>query len=329
MINSEEKINVLIIGCGLIGGSLDMLNNRDNPPITHAGAFYKDNRFFIRGCIDIDESRRNEFSKFWNIPNSFENLNAVLNKNLNYDLISICTPTNTHFEILKNVLKLSPKLVLAEKPLTSDINQSKIISDIYKKRNVPLVVNHSRRWDDDIENLRNSIKTKKWGVLRSINAIYNKGLMNNGIHVVDLLYMLLGNINFISSGSPINDHFKNDPSIPFVLETDNKIPISVNCANAKDYSMFEFQFIFSNAVISIENGGSIWRKRYIKHSDVFFGYKVLDEGTFKKTKNLQTFSNLVSNLYEHLKFKHPLKNSLENALKSQELCEMIKRNIVK
>ncbi len=325
MVNSDKKISVLIIGCGLIGGSLDMLGNSNNPPLTHAGAFYKDTRFYIKGCVDIDENRRNEFSKHWNIPDSYKSLDEVLNKESKYDLISVCTPTDTHFEILKDILKLSPKLVLAEKPLTNNISLSETISDIYKKRDIPLVVNLSRRWDNKIENFRSLIETKKWGVLRSVNAIYNKGLMNNGIHVIDLLYMLLENINFVFSGSPINDYFENDPSIPFFLETDNKVPILVNCAYAKDYSMFEFQLIFSNAVISIENGGSSWRERYVRDSDMFFGYKILDGGVFEISNNSQTFSNLVNNIYEHIKFKRPLKNTLESALKSQKLCEKIKK----
>jgi len=44
--------DVLIIGCGSIGGGFDMQGDGLNQPRTHAGAFDRHDRFSIAGCIE-------------------------------------------------------------------------------------------------------------------------------------------------------------------------------------------------------------------------------------------------------------------------------------
>ena len=324
--NLKKKETVLIVGCGNIAGGLEMSLNKDlNFPITHAGAYKNDSRFLLSGFVDPEIKKRNEFMKYWNVTRGFNNLSEVLELGECFDIISICSPTNKHFHHLEEAIKLRPKIVFAEKPLTTEINESKKIIEKYKKENIKLAVNYSRRWDTSLEDFMCDMSNGKFGKLRSVNALYNKGIMNNGSHLIDLFNIFFADLKVFSVGSPSYDFFEDDPSIPFVLIRSNNLFLNVNCGHASDYDLFEIQFVFSLGIITMELGGLSWRERSIKKDMVFSGYKILTKGKTYLGKNLETFSNAINNIYDSVNKKADLKSTGETALLAQKLCEKIKR----
>ena len=80
----------------------------------------------------------------------FQNIEKLINSNLNIDIISICTPTKTHFKILNKSLKLKPKIIICEKPICSSVNEAKKIIRIFKQKKIKVVVNHQRRFEKKI-----------------------------------------------------------------------------------------------------------------------------------------------------------------------------------
>jgi len=91
-------MNVVIIGCGLIGfkRAKALLNAK------------------LVGCADVDIQKAENFSKtFGNIP-FFTNSNELLN-NVNSDIVIICTPHNQLPEIIKQSV-LKGRHILVEKP---------------------------------------------------------------------------------------------------------------------------------------------------------------------------------------------------------------------
>ena len=84
---------------------------------------------------------------------------------------------------------------------------------------------------------------KKFGELKSITAVYNKGLKNNGSHLIDLLAFLVGKLKFEARGKPIFDFNIKDPSYPFLLSS-GKISIAANIGDSRDYYIFYLKFIF-------------------------------------------------------------------------------------
>ena len=59
----------------------------------------------------------------------------------NADLVSIATPTNSHFDIARYAL-LQHKHVLIEKPITNDLKQAKTLIRLAQKHRVILQVGH-------------------------------------------------------------------------------------------------------------------------------------------------------------------------------------------
>ena len=216
--NEFEPLTVLIVGCGNIAGGFDEGRKPTDFPYSHAGAYIRDNRFKIAACIEPDEARRIEFMKEWNIQLGFSLIDEMLNLDYQFDVISICSPTTYHSHDIEAALQLSPKLIFCEKPITTSLHDTERLLEACKTANVMMAVNHTRRWDPSIFQLQADILSGRRGELRSIVGIYNKGILNNGSHMLDLLHFLIGPLGVINVGKPVSDYLHNDPTIPVWLE---------------------------------------------------------------------------------------------------------------
>ena len=52
----------------------------------------------------------------------------------------------------------------------------------------------------DVLRLRDELAAGHWGEVRSVSATYNKGVLNNGGHLIDLLHLLLGPLDVVVTG---------------------------------------------------------------------------------------------------------------------------------
>ena len=323
--NELEPLTVLIVGCGNIAGGFDKGRKLTDFPYSHAGAYIRDNRFKMAACIEPDEARRIEFMKEWNIQLGFSSIDEMLNLDYQFDVISICSPTTYHSHDIEAALQLSPKLIFCEKPITISLHDTERLVEVCKTANVMMAVNHTRRWDPAISQLQTDILSGRRGELRSIVGIYNKGILNNGSHMLDLLHFLVGPVGVINVGQPVSDYFPNDPTIPVWLESEQGIPIHLACAHAEDYAVFELQLIFSLGVLTMEEGGLYWRERRAVESTTFKGYRKLDDGARFAGEYPHAMIKAIDNIYRAVIKDDVLVSSGESALLAQRVCEKIKQ----
>jgi predicted dehydrogenase len=327
MLEPEDlTLKVLIVGCGNIAGGFDEKNMVNELPLTHAGAYTRDRRFKLIACVEPNDQRRQDFMTVWNVPEGFRSISEVLNSAHKFDVISICSPTTSHEQDINVALQLSPKLIFCEKPITLQLSTSEKIVNKCKQAEVLLAVNYSRRWDPDVVKLASEIKSGVWGSLRSVSGWYNKGILNNGSHMLDLLYMLVGPITIIKAGRMVHDFFLDDPSIPVWLENSAGIPIHLSCGQAEDYERFELQFMFSLGVLSMEDGGFRWRMRSVAESKIFNDYRILTKGRSKLGKYRTVMLNAVSNIHNSISGKEALSSNGDNAILVQRWCQIIKES---
>ncbi|MFC1831310.1 Gfo/Idh/MocA family protein [Thermodesulfobacteriota bacterium] len=320
---NHPRLKVLIIGCGNIAGRFDQSKSSNLDPSTHAGAYEKDGRFEIIGCVEPDDQRRTEFMESWSVPHGFNNIAETLETEIKPDVISICTPSENHTNDIINALAFRPKLIFCEKPLSTSVADAEKIIDECDSRKTLLAVNYTRRWDPDIHLIQHIIRSGELGPLRFVSGIYNKGLLNNGSHMIDLLLMLVEPITILHTGNPILDYSPEDPTIPFWLEGLSGIPIQIGCSNAKDYALFELNFVFSKGFVSMENGGLFWRERRACKSSSHEHYRFLNEGHRRSGKYSEAILNAVDNIYNAVWQKEKLRSNGETAIKSLKLCEKI------
>ncbi len=148
------------------------------------------------------------------------------------DLVSICSPSDTHFEYARKCL-LAGKHVLVEKPMTATAAQAEELFELAKMQGKHLFVFQNRRFDSDFMTVQKIVKSEILGELLNFEIHYNrfKPVLNpkkwkevispaNGIlydlgaHIIDQSIVLFGTPlsiwgqNFAQrEGSDIKDAF--------------------------------------------------------------------------------------------------------------------------
>jgi predicted dehydrogenase len=318
-----NQLSVLVVGCGNIAGGFDQGRSPENLPYTHVGAYVRDGRFKITVCVEPDDKRRYEFMAAWGVPAGFRTIDDVLDSGCQFDVISICSPTTCHAHDLEIALCLNPKLIFCEKPVTTSLAETERLVDECRKNNILLAVNYSRRFDPDIAKLKAEMQEGKRGQLRSVVGLYNKGILNNGSHMLDLLNLLVGPMEIVKVGKPVYDFFPKDPTVPVWLEGPSELPVHLVCGHAADYAVFELQLIFSLGVLTMEEGGMYWRERDALDSNTFKGYRMLDAGVRRAGEYPRTMLQAVDNIYRAIKQGESLASTGETALAAQRICEQI------
>lgn len=322
--SNGSKLSVLLIGGGNIAGAFDESREHDAWPLTHAGALLRDGHFRLETCIEPDPSRREAFAAHWPVTHMLSNIDE-LPPEAHFDVVCICSPTTLHAVHLEFALQLEPRLVFCEKPLTPNLKDSAEIVKRFDRAGISLAVNHTRRWAPDILQLATELRSGAWGIIRSVSGLYNKGTLNNGSHMIDLLSLLLGELHIAWVGTPVHDHWTHDPSIPFVLRSERGVVISVSIGHAQDFAAFELQLITERGLITMERGGTSWRVRRSEVSEQFSGYQILSDAVQTDGRYEQAMTYAFNNLWRHLQMAEPLACTGHDALRAQRLCETIRQ----
>jgi predicted dehydrogenase len=227
--------SVLIVGCGNIAGGFDAGRPADAPPLSHAGAFTRNPHFAIDACVEPDTVRRLAFMARWQVPQGAATIAELDGRR--FDVISLCSPTALHGEHLQAALALGPRLIFCEKPLSPSVAQSERLVGLCREAGVLLAVNHNRRWDAAVRRLRDELRNGRWGPLRSVVASYNKGVLNNGSHLLDLLNLWFGPLELLAAGAAVAGLLaRKTRASPVLLRCADGTPvhlnISINCGHA-------------------------------------------------------------------------------------------------
>ena len=92
-----------IVGCGNIAGNYDKIVPK-KVSFTHAGAYKIIKRIKLVAICDNNFKNLSNFSKKWKVSNKYTDYKEMI-KNEKIDILSICSPTNTHYSILNYALK--------------------------------------------------------------------------------------------------------------------------------------------------------------------------------------------------------------------------------
>ncbi len=194
----NRKINVGILGIGRISNK-------------HITAIKKNSKFLnLKALCDFKKEKLNQFSNV----SKFNSLNQMLKKQLDLDLISICTPSGLHMTHAVQCLKKGVN-VLIEKPMALNKNDAKEIINFGKKYKKKIFVCLQNRYNPTIQILKKALDNGELGKIYfvNVNIFWNRdqkyydqdkwrgtkkfdggALMNQSIHFVDLLIWLFGPI---------------------------------------------------------------------------------------------------------------------------------------
>ena len=313
-----NPLSVLIIGCGNIAGGYDEAGN-DKAIRSHAGAYRNDDRFRVVACIDPNEDRRRQFMTRWEVPAGFSDLAACRAAGGAYDVASVCVPTAYHEAVLRELLDMPLRAVLAEKPLTGDVAQSQQIVDAYRVAGRPLAVNFLRRFDPVLATLRREIEVGDWGRLQSASVHYAKGIVNCGSHAIDLLHYFFGALRPVSVSDAIYDYKPFDPTLSARLETRDGAPVRLLGCDSRMFFPFEVDLVMEKGRISLEDLGNRVRRRWVQPHPLFMSQSSLDDGVCIETQLPMALANAVGDVYEHLANGKPLVSDGVSALATEKV----------
>jgi predicted dehydrogenase len=263
----------------------------------------------------------------WSVPVGFRSIEDAMNSGHRFDVISICSPTACHAHDVEVAARSMPKLIFCEKPLATSFAEAERLVEECRKSNILLAVNYSRRFDPDVWKLQMDIQEGRWGQMRSIIGCYNKGILNNGSHMLDLTNLLAGPMDILTVGRPTYDYQSGDPTVPVWLEGAGALPIQLACGRAEDFAIFELQLLFSQGALAMEEGGMYWRERRVVDSATVQGYRVLDDGVRRAGRYPESMLQAVGNIYEALMEGKRLASTGDTALATQRTCEQIMRQV--
>ena len=180
----RNKYSAIIIGSGGQGALADAPGSKNEQKIiSFAKAITEHKRFKLYGFVDNDFSKATKAQSIWNAFYASDELSKFDLSQV--DIAIIATSDDKHYEILKQIAEYPPKLVICEKPLCKDLKQAREIVELYRKKEIPLMVNYTRRFIPELQELKRRYKNGEFGKIISANIVFNKGWVHSASHAID------------------------------------------------------------------------------------------------------------------------------------------------
>ncbi len=249
----KSKINALIIGCGNIGGLYDI--NDKAKVWTHAKAFSLNEQIAF-SVYDKDKQKSSVIGDRYDVPVLQELSEDALST---FQLVSLTTPTVTHFDLLKQLIEIKTALIICEKPVSADAHELDELMNLYNQGQSRVLVNYIRRFQPAFEELKK--KLLKWDDqtgFKSIIIKYQRGFLNNASHAIDLLEFLFDE-PFLLKDFKISDQqfdaFDFDATLTGSCTYKNQ-PVSFAGVPGADYAIFEIELFYPGSKIVICHSGN-------------------------------------------------------------------------
>lgn len=272
----------VIIGAGSIGAlKPDAYDSPDTENIlTHAHACYKHPDIELTGIIDKNSDKAIRASNKWNCMYATD---TDILSDFDHDIFIIATPTETHKQILLDIIQYKPKFVIAEKPFCSNAEEAREVIEAYKQANIPMSVDYIRNYDYQIRSLIEQIKLGYYGQIFSCICWYVRGLRHEGSHAINLFNKMFGEFidgKIYETGNCFPDRDINDRSCAVHLiyqNCQNVIMIPVDSRTA--FNVFNIEIMTEKGKIILSEHG-----KYIEF------YPRIPEPTYGDYNTLSAFA---------------------------------------
>jgi len=244
----------LLVGCGNIGALYDLDDGPEADVRTHAHAYARLGITF--DVVDPDADRRRRVSERYG-ARAFESLSAVAPAA--YGVASICTATNLHAEALGLFLDAGTPLIICEKPVADQLDDLRRLRAQHRTARSVVLVNYMRRFLPAFRRLRAQIlRWREEGVhLVDVVVRYQRGLLNNGGHALDLLEFLFDNpvaLSGLRVEAVVADAFAADPTVSGTFEFLGAMVKLVGLP-APPPGVFELDLVFADRRVQILDRG--------------------------------------------------------------------------
>lgn len=308
----SHTLRAAVIGSGNIGAFFDAPTSKSI--LTHAHAYYQHEGFEIVGFVDSDIEKATAATRKWG-GRAYGTVEELFSKE-EVDVVSVCSSTASHAEILKYMESVDLLGGILEKPLAETIEDAKVLSQSFNSKKGVFIFNFKRRFLPEFRLLSRSILEGKYGALVSGHVTYGKGLRNNAIHAFDVFRFFgidLSNIHFA--------HTANGTDFEIVFGLKSGGALHVSAVPTSLYKIFEFDFYFEKARIRILDEGSPIEVYCIQNDTLFSGYRtpVLDQ--VHRSSADCAMKYVVENLYDAITQGTVPLCTVYDGYHAQQICE--------
>jgi predicted dehydrogenase len=310
-----KHIACAVAGLGRIGSLLEDDPLREKPA-THAGviALHPQCRL-LSGC-DIDKERRILFTKRWNCPHVFCDLESLLAAGVP-EILCIATPPETHRDLVCTAIERKVPLVICEKPLAENMEDASEIMKKVSQSGTILMVNHERRYSLDYIHCKNIIHRRVYGDVLSLNCKLYMGkgrtveemLWEDGTHMIDIIRFLTG--KEIASVHTTGNLFEENGECIIILVLGSLYAV-IDAACNRDHLVFELDVSFPRGMIKIGNG--VYEEYESKESPFYKNFKSLMRKNVPPFERTNYFSGMLEDAVQFVRYKKKGKSPVSRGL---------------
>lgn len=313
----KKKIPVCLIGSGRIGFKLEFDPKRLKPA-SHYGMWLANKETELRAICDkkdINYGFKKKIKKKIRIYKNFIEMIKIEKPKI----VSICTWKNSHYSITNKCIDLGIRTIVLEKPLANNITQAKKILKKINKTKTKIIINHRRRFDDDVIKLRNKLKKGVIGDILQVSCFYVYGFLTTGTHLIDTLRMLFNDIaGEVTEVIGFKNNFKNfkpkdDKNYDAMLKFKNGLHCAIQSLDMKSYDNFDIHIYGKKGKILISGIGR----------DILI-YKIINSPEHSNFKELECFPKRMNLSKPRPQFRRLSQNAilcLKN--KKKPLCDAL------
>lgn len=199
-----QQFSAALVGLGNIAWRFDG-GRISADPSTHLGAYRSSGNVKVICGYSPIEQERQKFEGSCHVP-SCEEFHHILEANP--DIVSICSPSEAHFEQALMCLEHKIPMLWLEKPPTIELTELDKLIECARGGATKVLVNYMRRYSPSYERLTQVYQQGLLGKPLRMHVLYSRGLETNGSHFLDYVFSMKANEpapDFIMSTSKADD----------------------------------------------------------------------------------------------------------------------------
>lgn len=268
-----KEFKAAVIGLGNIGFQFSLDSLRKGV-WSHAAAYDKSKRTKLCAAVEIDQKRAKQFRAYYkNRVPVFLSVKELM-ESASPDIVSICTPTETHYAILKELVRYPLKAIFCEKPIALSMKEAASMIALCRKKRILLAVNHTRRWESSYLTARKIVDDGRIGKVVSVSGFYPAQVFNIGTHLFDIIRFLISKDPEMVWGVSFNS-VKTDPDVSGCLIFNGEVACTINAVGRRENLVFEVDIIGSKGRLKVSENGKKVELSIFTKSLRYGGYREL------------------------------------------------------
>jgi predicted dehydrogenase len=322
-----RRLRTLIVGFGKIGAGYadDPVMAKHFEFATHAQVLSLHPAFVWDACVDPSSDALKQARERWGMQIAVPRIED-LPDGYAPDVVVIATPPSTRALIVEAFPHA--KAFLVEKPMGLDAAEGEALVRHCAQRGVLLQVMLWRRADSGLRALSEGGLARLVGDVQTITCAYGNGLRNNGVHMIDLVRMLAGEVASVRALAPWSEScgpLPGDTDIPFHLTLANGVPVSFLPLDFRYYRENSIEIWGREGRLSIRQEGLTAKlHRRVANRAMHSEYEIdgdVAEAVF--TAPGRAFYDLYNNLANAIADQTALWSSGTSALRSESVVDAV------